>query len=53
MILEIIFLNQKKDRYKPVKTGNAFSSNFIDIKVMNREIKHYRLKIIMMKLNHI
>ena len=29
MIQEIIFLDHKKVHYKPEKTGNAFSSNYI------------------------
>ena len=33
MIQKIIFLNQKpKDNYKPVRIGNAFSSNYIEYK---------------------
>ena len=42
----------KEDNYKPVRTGNAFSSNYIEIKVVEIKIKLYQLKIILMKLNH-
>ena len=29
---KIIFLNQKKYHYKPVRIGNAFSRNYIEYK---------------------
>ena len=51
MIQEIIFLGHKKVHYKPEKTVNAFSSNYIEYR-SNRD-KDKALSIILMKLNHI
>ena len=43
----------EEDNYKPVRIGNAFSSNYtLNIKVMEIKIKLYQLEIILMKLNH-
>ena len=45
------FFKPKEDNYKPVRIGNAFSSNYIEYKVMEIKIKLYQLNIILMKLN--
>ena len=43
----------EEDNYKPVRIGNAFSSNYtLNIKVMEIKIKLHQLEIILMKLNH-
>ena len=44
---------QEEDNYKPVRIGNAFSSNYTEYKNMEIKIKHYQLKILLMKLSHI
>ena len=50
MIKEIIFFRPEKDYYKPVKIGSAFLVAIIlSVKVMETKIKHYQLKIILMK----
>ena len=45
----------KENYYKPIRTGNAFSSNYIELnmKVMEIKIKHYQLKSTLMELSHI
>ena len=42
----------EEDHYKPVRIGNTFSSNYIEYKSMEIEIKFYQLKIILTKSNH-
>ena len=47
-----LFEHEEEDYYKPVKVGNSWSNNYIEYKIKAIE-KHYQLKNILIKLNHI
>ena len=43
----------EEDYYKPIKILNAFDDNLLNMKVMVKKAKHYQLRNILIRLNHI
>ena len=48
-----LFESDEENYYKPVKIGNALMIIFMNIKLMEIKTKHYQLKNILMRLDHI
>ena len=48
-----LFEPDEEDYYEPIRIGNAFSSNYIEYEVMEIKTKHYQLKNILIRLDHI
>ena len=44
---------EEENYYKPVRASNFWNSTYIENQVMVIEIKHYQLKNILLKLDHI
>ena len=51
--IRTLFELDEEDYYKPIRTGNAFSTNYIEYESNGVKTKCYQLKIIFIKLNHI
>ena len=51
--IRTLFELDEEDYYKPIRTGNAFSTNYIEYESNWIKTKCYQLKIILTKLNHI
>ena len=47
------YKKEEENYYKPVRVNNIWRSNYIEYKVTEIEIKHYQLKNILRKLDHI
>ena len=43
----------EENYYKPVRVNNFWSNNILNMKVTAIQIKHYQLKNILIKLDHI
>ena len=48
-----LFESDEEEYYKPIRTGNAFSSNCIEYESMEIKTKCFQLKIFLINLNHI
>ena len=46
-------VEHEEDYYKPLRVGNSLSNNYIEYESIVIEIKHYHLKNISIKLDHI
>ena len=44
---------EQENYYKPVRVSNFWSKNYIECKLMVIKIKHYQLKNILIKSDHI
>ena len=51
--IRALFESDEENYYKPVKIGNALMIIFMNIKLMEIKTKHYQLKNILMRLDHI
>ena len=51
--MRTLFKSDEEDYCKPIRIGNAFSSNCIEYESNGDKAKCFQLKIFLIKLNHI
>ena len=51
--IRTLFELDEEDYYEPIRTGNTFSTNYIEYESNGIKTKCYQLKIVLIKLNHI
>ena len=51
--IRTLFELDEEDYYEPIRTGNTFSTNYIEHESNGIKTKCYQLKIVLIKLNHI
>ena len=53
MLKNLFEHEEEENYYKPVRVSNFWNNNYIEYKTNMIEIKHYQLKNILIKLDHI